>query len=217
MLMVPAVVGVLLTLAVAAPSYRGLAGVLGEPVRLLDLRVMDVVYGWRSPILTRTMMVVTNLGAAYPIAGLILVVTPVGWRRRRRELLAIAGIFMAGVLIHTLLKEIVQRPGSVVSSLVDVSGYSFPSGHAMNAFVFYAAAAFFCCRFLKRKVLGLPVVLLAAGIVILTGFSRVYLGVHHPSDVLAGYVIGVWWLAVALLIGGSAGTSGPPQRPIRTA
>jgi undecaprenyl-diphosphatase len=209
MLMVVVAAGVLLTLAVVVLPYPGPGGIPEEATRSMDLRMMDIVYRWRSPTLTRAMIVVTNLGAAFPIAVLVLVMIPAAWRTRRKEVLALAVIFIVGVLIHTLLKEVAQRPRPAIAPLVDAPGYGFPSGHAMNAFVFYSAVALFCCRFLKRKMLGLPVVLLAAGIVIMTGFSRVYLGEHYPSDVLAGYVIGAWWLAVALLIGRSAGLEGP--------
>jgi undecaprenyl-diphosphatase len=207
--------GVVSSLAVAVLSYHVLGGILEESTRSMDLRIMDVIYRWRSPTLTRAMMVATNLGAAYPIAALVLMMVPPAWRKRRREVLALAIIFIVGVLIHSLLKGIILRPRPAISPLVEESGYSFPSGHAMNAFVFYSAVAFLCYRLMKRKALSLLVTLLAAGIVVLVGFSRVYLGVHYPSDVAGGYLVGVWWLAMALLISRSAALAdviGPRQR-----
>jgi undecaprenyl-diphosphatase len=198
--------GVVSSLAVAVLSYHVLGGILEESTRSMDLRIMDVIYRWRSPTLTRAMMVATNLGAAYPIAALVLMMVPPAWRKRRREVLALAIIFIVGIIL---------RPRPAISPLVEESGYSFPSGHAMNAFVFYSAVAFLCYRLMKRKALSLLVTLLAAGIVVLVGFSRVYLGVHYPSDVAGGYLVGVWWLAMALLISRSAALAdviGPRQR-----
>ncbi len=195
-------IGVLLTLAVVVLAYHGLGGILGKATRSADLRIMDVVYGWRSPLLTGMMLAATNLGTAYPIAALALAMIP--WRKRRKEVLAFVAIFMMGVLVHTLLKGLIHRPRPLISPLVEQSGYGFPSGHAMNAVVFYSAVAFFLFRLMKKNGLRLLVILAAAGIIILTGFSRVYLGVHYPSDVVAGYLVGAWWLAVALFTSRSA-------------
>jgi undecaprenyl-diphosphatase len=129
---------------------------------------------------------------------------PLAWRRHRKEVVAFVIIFIMGVLTNALLKGIIHRSRPAISPLIGAFGYGFPLGHAMNSFVFYPALAFFFCGLTRRKMLSLLVVLLSVSIVILVGLSRMYLGEHYPSDVVAGYVVGAWWLATAVLVGRSA-------------
>lgn len=98
------------------------------------------------------------------------------------------------------LKQIIQRPRPDIMPSVVETSYSFPSGHAMNSSVFYLTIAFYTYHFTRKKKLSLVVTGGAIVLLLLIGFSRVYLGVHYPSDVVAGYVVGVWWLTTAILI-----------------
>ena len=91
-----------------------------------------------------------------------------------------------GGLVNHLIKIVVKRPRPDLM-IVAETGYSFPSGHAMMSLALFGILIYFACRYIKNKPLKIFVV---AGLIVLTiliGFSRIYLGVHYLSDVLAGF------------------------------
>ncbi|MFO7650409.1 MAG: phosphatase PAP2 family protein [bacterium] len=188
------------TLALAVLALNLLRGILGPGVRLVDRQVAEAVYRWRSPGLTAAMRLLTHLGAAYPMAAAIAVAVPLAWKEHKKRLVTLVIVLVMGVVINLLLKGIFQRARPAMAPLVGAAGYSFPSGHSMNAMVFYSAVAFLAYRYADRRLVSLLVVALSSAIVLAVGFSRVYLGVHYPADVLAGYAVGAWWLAAALLV-----------------
>ncbi|WP_315919132.1 phosphatase PAP2 family protein [Mesorhizobium sp. SP-1A] len=156
--------------------------------------------------LQETMRDVTSLGSISILAP--VTAATVGYflvtRRPRTALfmfLAVAG----GQLIGTLTKLGVERPRpELVSHLMDVSTYSFPSGHALMSAVTYLTLGSLAARSLDGRAARAYVLLLAVAVTLLVGFSRIYLGVHWPSDVLGGWFAGfAWallcWLAARLL------------------
>jgi undecaprenyl-diphosphatase len=173
---------------------------LEKDTLIFDQNIANFIYSWRSPGLTKLMIFVTNLGANYMIVIAILTVIFLVWKKHKKEAITFGIILVMGVIINFSLKQIIQRPRPEMSPLIMESSYSFPSGHAMNATVFYLALAFYFYHFTRKKKLSLWVTVTAIGLIILIGFSRIYLGVHYPSDVAAGYAVGVWWLVTAILI-----------------
>lgn len=116
-------------------------------------------------------------------------------------LVAVAG----GILGSHLLKSVFQRPRpDIVPHRAVVSSPSFPSGHAMQSAATYLTLGAVLARVQKRRRLKIYIIALAAFLTLLVGFSRVYLGVHYPTDVLAGWTAGGVWAffcwAVALLL-----------------
>jgi len=105
----------------------------------------------------------------------------------------------ASILLFTL-KNIFQRarPQPFFETLLPAS-YSFPSGHSLLSFCFYGALAAIVTRRIERRLFQVIVWTFAGSLVALIGLSRIYLGVHYPSDVLAGYTAAfVWIVAVAV-------------------
>ncbi|MFE7062550.1 phosphatase PAP2 family protein [Sutcliffiella sp. NPDC057660] len=102
-------------------------------------------------------------------------------------------------LLNTCMKGIYQRERPSLEHLVDANFYSFPSGHAMNAMATYGMIAFLVLMIAHQRKIKVLAVFLASIIILLIGLSRIYLGVHYPLDVLAGYLAGAAWLT--LLIG----------------
>jgi membrane-associated phospholipid phosphatase len=123
---------------------------------------------------------------------------------------------VGGALLNWLLKGLFQRPRPhFAHPLVVETSYSFPSGHAMVSFVAYGMLAYLAVLlWLKSWEARVAAVCGAALVVVLIGFSRLYLGVHYFSDVVAGYAAGGVWLS-ALITGaetirrGSGGGNGP--------
>ncbi|WP_311079899.1 phosphatase PAP2 family protein [Paenibacillus polymyxa] len=112
---------------------------------------------------------------------------------------AILSSFTAMWVLNTLIKEILQRERPSLQHLVEAGGYSFPSGHAMISMGFYGMifAIWAIERKIRERSLFLPCVL-GTLLILLIGLSRVYLGVHFPTDIVGGYIAGTIWLAFTI-------------------
>lgn len=104
---------------------------------------------------------------------------------------------LAGItLINQILKLIFKRERPTGYRLIEMSGYSFPSGHAMASLAFYGLLIYIIKRLVKNKYLKILLITLNIAIIILIGVSRIYLGVHYLSDVLTGYSISIIYLLI---------------------
>lgn len=122
-------------------------------------------------------------------------------QRRKREPALLLLAFSLSYLINPLLKHLVQRerPQLWATLIARPSDFSFPSGHAMSAMTVYGLAAWLLARTHPQQRWGFR--LCAAVMIVLIGFSRVYLGVHWTTDVLAGFLVGAMLVyACAVLI-----------------
>ncbi|WP_404428200.1 phosphatase PAP2 family protein [Sutcliffiella horikoshii] len=97
-------------------------------------------------------------------------------------------------LLNTLLKTIFSRDRPSLDHVVEAGFYSFPSGHSMNSMAFYGAIAFLCYLIIKQSWLRNTLMTVCFVLIGLIGFSRVYLGVHYPLDVLGGFSMGASWV-----------------------
>ena len=104
---------------------------------------------------------------------------------------------LAGItIINQILKFIFRRERPIGYRLIEMSGYSFPSGHAMASLAFYGLLIYITKRLVKNKYLKILLITLNIAIIILIGVSRIYLGVHYLSDVLTGYSISIIYLLI---------------------
>jgi len=125
-------------------------------------------------------------------------------RRATAALVAVA--IGGGVLLSNLLKAGFQRPRpELVAHLVDVSSLSFPSGHAMMSTVTWLTLGALLATVQSTRRLRVYVLAVGAALALLVGVSRVYLGVHWPTDVLAGWCIGAAWALACWLVAGWLG------------
>ena len=110
----------------------------------------------------------------------------------------------SGALANTLLKEFfVRARPDVVPHLVQVSSASFPSGHAMNSAMVYLTLATLLARAQQGRRVRIYLLAVAIALTLLIGSSRVYLGVHWPSDVVAGWSVGAAWAVLCSMVGKS--------------
>ncbi|HZF46271.1 MAG TPA: phosphatase PAP2 family protein [Sphingomonadaceae bacterium] len=137
---------------------------------------------------------VTVLTLAVVLAAALLLLQH---QRRMATLLVFATL--TGALAGSGLKHLFSRPRpDVVHHLVEVNSLSFPSGHAMNSAIVFLTLGAIVSRNYSEWTVRWFIMLAAVALVLVIGFSRVYLGVHWPSDVIAGWSIGAAW---ALLMG----------------
>lgn len=165
-----------------------------------DTNVSAAVYELRNPTLTYIMNDMTALGSATQVVILSLVGIIFLLKKHKKESIVFSLALIIGILINGALKLLIQRPRPQVDPLIVERMSSFPSGHTMNAFIFFSLLSYFSYHFFKKKSWTIIITIFSAVCILLVGFSRIYLGVHHPSDVLAGFIAGFWWFITVLLI-----------------
>ncbi len=161
-----------------------------------DIAVLQDVAFLHSPFLTRLLYLITLAGNGYFLAPFgILIVLAAYFLRYRLESIALL-VTLAGCEIWSeTLKVVFTRPRPVGFHLIDLPGsYSMPSGHALVGGAFYTMLVLLCYQYIQHKPAGKWVGIIGIGFVFLLCASRVYLGVHYPSDVLAGYFLGLSWM-----------------------
>ncbi len=166
----------------------------GEIMKLDTAAYSLLVETLRNDALTPFMTSVTELAA--PLALVTVWVVAAAFAPGRRPGIAMALNLAGAVAINQVLKFLIHRPRPEGFRLIDETGYSFPSGHSMVAMAFYGFLVYLIWHYekdyVKRWIWCCCLSLTIVGI----GVSRVYLGVHYASDVLAGFLISLAWLAL---------------------
>ncbi|WP_437326598.1 phosphatase PAP2 family protein [Sorangium sp. So ce381] len=194
--------GLGLALSMAALVFVWLAeGVRdGEPIVGVDLALARALHASSSSAGVAALRAFTLLGTFWALA-LLAVVVAAALLRRGRRVLAVGWLFAlaGGGLLNTALKALFTRPRPTFADpLAVAAGWSFPSGHSMGTFVAFGMLSYLGLLFLRTLRARLALVALALGWTVAMGFSRMYLGVHYLSDVLAGFAAGTVWLAVCI-------------------
>ncbi len=157
---------------------------------------------------------VTALGSMTVLA--LVVVTVGGFLalvRRWRTLALVLVSTLGGVGVNTLLKDLVARPRpSVVPHLTEVLSASFPSGHAMLSAIVYLTLAALLSELVSSRWHKAYLVTVGLGLTLLIGLTRMYLGVHYPTDVLGGWMAGLGWALLSGLVARVARRKSPGLR-----
>lgn len=103
-------------------------------------------------------------------------------------------------ILNQSLKHIVQRKRPTEFRLIDESGYSFPSGHSMASIAFYGFLIYLICKKIESKKIKIILTIFLSILTLCIGLSRIYLGVHYTSDVLAGFLISISYLIIYINI-----------------
>jgi undecaprenyl-diphosphatase len=163
--------------------------------REFDESITQFFVQFRSQPVTQVAVDLTALGSVSVLAVFAVLAYAAILARRDWVGLAQMSVALLGALVWPrVLKGVFgrERPDALMH-LVTVGDLSFPSGHSFGAAACYATFAFFCARYLERRRHEVLCYALAAGIVVTVGITRIYLGVHYPTDVLAGASGGGAW------------------------
>ena len=171
-----------------------------DPLVQFDESVETILHERATPTLTAFFLVVTALGSLEVVGILGFVVAVIfGVRRRWLSLGTWLAALAGGVVLNQLLKEFFARPWPYFEHpLVLETSYSFPSGHATMSLICYGMLAYFAVLALCSWRAKTAAVFGAALLVLLIGFSRIYLGVHYFSDVVGGFASAGVWLSVLI-------------------
>lgn len=159
----------------------------------IDNLIYKSVESIRSDFLTVVLIGITELGGVVGLFFILLITVIVLCKKNRvKEATAITLNLIISTFTYVILKNIFQRERPVTGNiLIDEVGFSFPSGHTTNNVAFYFLAIYLVCINVKnKKVRNISCVILAI-IPILIAFSRIYLRVHYPTDVIAGFCLGI--------------------------
>jgi undecaprenyl-diphosphatase len=163
-----------------------------------DEAVLLWVNQFTSPVFDQVMLAITRLGDPDVVVPLTCIIGVLLWWKLRWRIAAIFAINCIGgaVLSYGLKLFFGKARPALWPQLITETSYSFPSGHALGSMVLYGFSSFLLARCLpKQKWLIYGV---AALLIIGIGGSRIYLGVHWPTDVLAGYSIGFLWISMCI-------------------
>lgn len=153
------------------------------------------LFKYKNDLLTNFMKVITVFGSAYVIVPCCIILLVFLKNKKNKILMA------SNLVIITLLNQILKhtfkrlRP---INSIISESGYSFPSGHSMVSMAFYGFLIYLLCKsnFKYKKIfIGLLIIL-----ILLIGISRIYLGVHYPTDVFGGFLLSISYLLIFIEI-----------------
>lgn len=168
---------------------------------LFDHVVTNVVRFNISDKMTMIMRTVSDVGSPLTILVISLAVMAYTWFARRHvwDTVLVPVVLLGSIILNNALKFLFHRERPGLPHLVEVSGLSFPSGHAMVSFSFYGLLAYLAWVNMTGRVSKLMATVLLILLILTIGASRIYLGVHYPSDVLAGFAAGSFWLVACIL------------------
>lgn len=147
-----------------------------------------------SDIATPIAKTITSFGGMYWLIGfstclLVLI-------KNKRLAVSIPLNLILATLINYTLKQILQRPRPVDYRIIEENGYSLPSGHSMVSMAFYGYLIYLIYRNFENKYIKWTLITLLALLIISIGISRIYLGVHYTSDVIAGFLVAISYLII---------------------
>lgn len=168
--------------------------VFEKEIMKLDIMGYSLISSIINPSITQIAIIITNLGGAI-VVGALTIISFILIKNKKISFTILLNVVIATIL-NILLKNIIQRPRPDAFRLISETGYSFPSGHSMVSMAFYGFLIYLSVKYLKNKKFKVVLITFLSILIILIGISRIYLGVHYTSDVIAGFMISVCYLIV---------------------
>ena len=167
-----------------------------------DSAITDYIISYRSPGLNKFMQFVTNIGDIYGYLILASVFTIFFYLKFKNWRYVIEMVIVLGMaaLSNTALKRVINRARPDALHLVSVETLSYPSGHAMSAIAFYGFMIYLCFTLISEKWLKFGLIIFFGFLILAIGISRIYLGVHYPSDIAGGYIAGFIWVVFCIAV-----------------
>lgn len=195
----------LLSLLLFSAAIGILVFLIRKPLRKykpVDMAIFDRLQPLVSPQKNKVMLFITFLGKHQFLipANLLLIFYFLFATQQNWFSIRIITISLSSLVLMFLLKYLFQRKRPLSPLLKAAKGLSFPSGHAIMSVTFYGLLLYILLHAIDKSWLKYLLTVLLVLLILLIGYSRVYLRVHYASDVLAGFVIGVLWLWISLFV-----------------
>lgn len=166
-----------------------------------DMFVINYINTYHTVQLTNIMKIITTLGSFLVIFPVTLIFVYYLYKKKRHfwDTYTLIISLGGGIMLNEILKWAFHRSRPNFARLVEAGGYSFPSGHSMMSFIFYGFISYLLWINLKGSPYRFIASFLLTVLIIFIGISRIYLGVHYPSDVIAGFAAGGFWLTGCII------------------
>lgn len=173
-----------------------------KKVTSFDENVFTYISQHVGPMMTEFMIFISFLGKHTFLipAHLVLLIFYLFIRKNRKLTIRILALALSSLSLMFLLKLSFQRSRPEIPLLEKVSGFSFPSGHALMSVAFYGLLIYIVWNEIKTRWLRTLLVVIFSFLIFLIGLSRIYLRVHYASDVMAGFAVGFGWLLLSLWV-----------------
>ena len=196
---------VLITLAAFSAIIFLIVFSIRKPIRKhkpIDMLIFDKIKPRVNTVNNKVMLFITFLGKHQFLipANLILIFYFLLVKKQTWFSIRVITIAISSLVLMLLLKQLFQRKRPLSPLLKAAKGLSFPSGHAIMAVTFYGLLIYILQHSIPIAWLKWFLTFLVALLIILIGFSRIYLRVHYASDVAAGFIIGLLWLLLSLAV-----------------
>lgn len=167
-----------------------------------DRRVSAFVTSFRSPGLTGFFSAITRLGERIPYIVISVLLAGLLFLRYKslNMILQTVAVLLLSSVSNIALKRFISRTRPDVKHLVAVDSMSYPSGHSMSAMAFYGFLIYLCLQLDMPRWVRVLLVAVLVFIIASVGVSRIYLGVHYPSDVAAGFIGGLIWVTFCIVV-----------------
>jgi undecaprenyl-diphosphatase len=185
----------------AAVLFVGISWLIfKERAESFDSAIIGAVQGRETAALTSLAKAFSWIGSTVGVVAIsIVIMLFLGLRLGHRKQLAMFVASVGGAaLLNGILKSGFQRERPSLMRLIEETGYSFPSGHSMAAFALYGALAYLLWRHVGNRGGRIVLIGLCSLVILCIGLSRIYLGVHYPSDIIGGYLASGVWLGLCI-------------------
>lgn len=167
-------------------------------IGMFDTYIYKIISSIKTNTVTNFFKIITTLGSAKVLIGITFILLIILKNKKVAIYIAI-NLIVVG-FINQSLKLIVKRPRPDGYRLIYETGYSFPSGHSMASMAFYGLIIYFVFKNVKNKPIKICTCVALSLLIIFIGISRIYLGVHYASDVIAGFILTIAYLMVYITI-----------------
>lgn len=175
-----------------------LEDVFDAEIVTFDTTIYNAISLSKTNAVTNILKIITQFGSA----GFLILITILSFivlKNKKIPFCIALNLASIGAL-NQILKRIIQRPRPEGFRLIEETGYSFPSGHSMASMAFYGLIIYLVFKYVKNKNTKIIICTILSLLVLLIGISRIYLGVHYASDVIAGFVLSIAYLVVYITI-----------------
>ena len=167
----------------------------------IDTAIGQAIIQYRGQGLTtffRHLTKMGNVGFSAMLIGIIVIVLFLMLNDKHISIWYLLTTAIGAGALNQIVKYLFQKDRPTVEHLIDQGGYSFPSGHAMGSIIIYGALLYIVFKLINNQVIKTLALVATMILVGLIGLSRVYLGVHFPSDIIGGYALGAAWLTLSI-------------------
>jgi len=176
--------------------------VVNNRVSKFDLYIIKHVQSVESPFLLTLAKGLSFVGSSQLAIEISLISMGILFivLKHRMELILFLWVGVGSQLLNSYMKSFFRRERPSIHRLIEQAGYSFPSGHSMAAFALYGVLAYLIWRHLNSRIGRILLISLTFLMTCGIGWSRIYLGVHYPSDVIGGYAASGAWLMLSIAL-----------------